>query len=136
MGIPYHPGIKATVDGMATHILSRQGQSQTNAVKEQDYVLGPTRCFLVGRMPQGTTIHSGAYFTTVRKLERALQNKRRGKLSKGVLFHLDNARPHTSLLTRELIESFGREVLDHAPYSSDQSRPFPLPQTQFWRKAF
>ncbi|GFU93363.1 uncharacterized protein TNCV_1860931 [Trichonephila clavipes] len=30
-------GIKATVDGMATHILFRQGQIQTNAVKAQDY---------------------------------------------------------------------------------------------------
>ncbi|GFV45472.1 hypothetical protein TNCV_299721 [Trichonephila clavipes] len=31
MGTLYHPGIKATVDVIATHILSRQGQSQTNA---------------------------------------------------------------------------------------------------------
>ncbi|GFV23499.1 hypothetical protein TNCV_4782101 [Trichonephila clavipes] len=32
---------------MATHILSRQGQSQTNTIKAQDYgnsVLGPARC--------------------------------------------------------------------------------------------
>ncbi|GFU91186.1 hypothetical protein TNCV_4925161 [Trichonephila clavipes] len=51
MGIPYHPGIKATVYVMATHILFRQGQSQTNAVKAQDYgnsVLEPTRCFTGG----------------------------------------------------------------------------------------
>ncbi|GFV99940.1 hypothetical protein TNCV_3567311 [Trichonephila clavipes] len=51
MGVPYHPGIKATVDGMATHILSRQGQIQINAVKTQDNgnsVLGPTRCFAGG----------------------------------------------------------------------------------------
>ncbi|GFW59993.1 hypothetical protein TNCV_4864481 [Trichonephila clavipes] len=36
---------------MATHVLSRQGQSQTNAVKAQDYgnsVLGPVRCFAGG----------------------------------------------------------------------------------------
>ncbi|GFU88658.1 hypothetical protein TNCV_4443351 [Trichonephila clavipes] len=46
MGVPCHPGIKATIDGIATHILPRQGQSQTNAVKTQDYansVLGPVR---------------------------------------------------------------------------------------------
>ncbi|GFW61915.1 hypothetical protein TNCV_4669401 [Trichonephila clavipes] len=52
MGIPYHPGIKATVYGMATHILSCQGQSLTNSVKAKDYgnsVLGPTRCF-TGRL--------------------------------------------------------------------------------------
>ncbi|GFS71994.1 hypothetical protein TNCV_2676591 [Trichonephila clavipes] len=48
MGIPYHLGIKATVYGLATHILSCQGQSPTNAAKVQDYdnsVLGPARCF-------------------------------------------------------------------------------------------
>ncbi|GFQ89321.1 hypothetical protein TNCT_363921 [Trichonephila clavata] len=36
---------------MATHVLSRQGQSQTNAVKAQDYskgVLGPEWCFAGG----------------------------------------------------------------------------------------
>ncbi|GFS70380.1 hypothetical protein TNCV_4157951 [Trichonephila clavipes] len=51
MGIPYHPGIKATVHGMAGHILYRQDQSQTRAVKAQDYgnsVLGPARCFADG----------------------------------------------------------------------------------------
>ncbi|GFY02135.1 uncharacterized protein TNCV_5099961 [Trichonephila clavipes] len=35
---------------------------------------------LVHFMPQGTTINSGAYCTTLRKLRRALQNKRRGML--------------------------------------------------------
>ncbi|GFY19678.1 hypothetical protein TNCV_4648501 [Trichonephila clavipes] len=48
MGMPYHLGIKAIVDGITTHILFRQGQSQTNAVKAQDYgisVLGSARRF-------------------------------------------------------------------------------------------
>ncbi|GFV83107.1 histone-lysine N-methyltransferase SETMAR [Trichonephila clavipes] len=40
-------------------------------------------------------------------------------LSKGVLLLHDNARPHTSRTTWELIESFGWEVLDHVPYSPD-----------------
>ncbi|GFX82675.1 dnaJ homolog subfamily C member 13 [Trichonephila clavipes] len=42
-------------------------------------------------------------------------------LSKGVLLFHDNARSHTSRATRDLIESFGWEVLDHAPYSPDLS---------------
>ncbi|GFS68378.1 hypothetical protein TNCV_3000591 [Trichonephila clavipes] len=51
MSTPYHPGIKARADGIATHILSSLGQSQTNAVKAQDYknsVLSPTWCFAGG----------------------------------------------------------------------------------------
>ncbi|GFV78110.1 mariner Mos1 transposase [Trichonephila clavipes] len=72
---------------------------------------------LVDFIPQGTTINSGAYCTTLRKLCRAYQNKRCCMLSKGVLLLHDNARPHTSRMTQELIESFGWEVLNHAPHS-------------------
>ncbi|GFV46812.1 mariner Mos1 transposase [Trichonephila clavipes] len=70
-------------------------------------------------MPQGTAINSGAYCTTLQKLRRVLQNKRRGMLSKGVLLLHGNARSHTSRTTLNLIESFGWEVLDHTPYSPD-----------------
>ncbi|GFW12634.1 HTH_48 domain-containing protein [Trichonephila clavipes] len=70
-------------------------------------------------MPQGTTINSGAYCATLRKLRRVLQNKRCGMLPKGDLLLHENARPHTSRTTRELIESFGWEGLDYAPYSPD-----------------
>ncbi|GFV11823.1 hypothetical protein TNCV_4888871 [Trichonephila clavipes] len=65
MCIPYHPGIKATIDGIATHILSHQEQSQTNAVKAQDYdnsVLGSAQCFAGGLRPQeGTTISCSGF---------------------------------------------------------------------------
>ncbi|GFX66910.1 uncharacterized protein TNCV_999491 [Trichonephila clavipes] len=123
MSIPYLPGIKAKVYGMVSHILSRQGQIQTNAIKAQGYgnsVLGPARCFAGGLfMPQGTTINSGAYCGNLLKIRRTLQNKRHGILSKNVLLLHHNIKPHTSRTTRELIESFGWEVLDHTPYSSD-----------------
>ncbi|GFX68190.1 mariner Mos1 transposase [Trichonephila clavipes] len=74
---------------------------------------------LVDFMPQGTTIYSGAYCTTLRKFQRALQNKRCGMQSKSALLLHDNASPHTSRMTLELIESFSWEVLDHAPYGPD-----------------
>ncbi|GFW49432.1 histone-lysine N-methyltransferase SETMAR [Trichonephila clavipes] len=48
-------------------------------------------------------------------------------ISKGVLLLHDNARPRTSRMTRELIESFGWDILDHAPYSPDLApNYFPL----------
>ncbi|GFV35017.1 mariner Mos1 transposase [Trichonephila clavipes] len=74
---------------------------------------------LVDFMPQGIKINSDAYCATQQKLRRALQNKRRGMLSNGVLFLHDNTRNHSSRTTRDLIGSFGWEVLDHAPYSHD-----------------
>ncbi|GFY11039.1 hypothetical protein TNCV_4470261 [Trichonephila clavipes] len=82
MDIPYCPGIKATVYGMATHILSRHGQSQTKAVKAQDYgnsVLGSARCFVGGLYAtKGTTINSDAHCATLPKFRRGVQSKRRG----------------------------------------------------------
>ena len=36
---------------------------------------------------------------------------------KGVVFHQDNARPHTSLVTRKKLLELGWEVMPHSPYS-------------------
>ncbi|GFW48766.1 mariner Mos1 transposase [Trichonephila clavipes] len=138
MGIPYHLGIKAIVDGKVVHILSRQDQRQTNAVnrKIMATVFWDRRgVLLVDFMPQGTTIFSDAYCATLRILRRALQNKRSGMLSKGVLLLYDNARPHTSRSTRELIESFDWEVLDHALYRPDPARSN-LPLFRYLKQCF
>ncbi|GFU99083.1 hypothetical protein TNCV_1227971 [Trichonephila clavipes] len=62
-------------------------------------VLGPAWCFAGGLY--------ATYCASLRKLRRALQNKQRGMLSKGILLLHDNAMPHTSRMTRELIESLG-----------------------------
>ncbi|GFU54688.1 histone-lysine N-methyltransferase SETMAR [Trichonephila clavipes] len=68
---------------------------------------------------QGTTINAAAYCATLTKLRRAIQNKRRGFLTSGVLLLHDNARPHSAINTQNLIRSFGWEQIDHPPYSPD-----------------
>ncbi|GBL96459.1 Histone-lysine N-methyltransferase SETMAR [Araneus ventricosus] len=70
-------------------------------------------------MQRRTTINAVAYGQTPRKLRRAIQNKRRGMLTEGILLLHDNARPHTAAQTRALLDSFGWEVLDPPPYSPD-----------------
>ncbi|UYV84215.1 hypothetical protein LAZ67_X001539 [Cordylochernes scorpioides] len=55
----------------------------------------------------------------VNKLKLDIRNKRRGKLSKGVLFLHENARPHTSCKTVSTIIKLGFEVLEHPAYSPD-----------------
>ncbi|UYV68591.1 hypothetical protein LAZ67_6000151 [Cordylochernes scorpioides] len=56
----------------------------------------------------------------VNKLKPGIRNKRRGKLSKGVLFLHDNARPHTSCKTPSTDPpELGFEVLQHPAYSPD-----------------
>ena len=40
---------------------------------------------------------------------------------KGVIFHQDNTRPHTSLVTRKKLLELGWEMTPHPPYSSDHA---------------
>jgi len=74
---------------------------------------------LVDFLERGSTLNPERYCETLKKLRRAIQNKRRGKLSSKVLFFHDNARLHTANRTRELLDHFGWQVLDHPPYSPD-----------------
>ncbi|GFV32291.1 histone-lysine N-methyltransferase SETMAR [Trichonephila clavipes] len=74
---------------------------------------------LVEFMQQETKINAAAYCATLTKLRHAIQNKRRGLLTSGVLLLHDNARPHSAINTQNLIRSFGWEQIDHPPYSPD-----------------
>jgi len=74
---------------------------------------------LVDFLGRGSTINSERYCETLKKLRRAIQNKRRGKLSSNVWFFHDNARSHMANRARELLDHFGWEVFDHPPYSPD-----------------
>ena len=56
---------------------------------------------------------------TLQKLRRAIQNKRHGMLSRGVVMIHDNTRLHTAAATQNLITTFGWEQFDHPPYSPD-----------------
>ncbi|GFX50619.1 histone-lysine N-methyltransferase SETMAR [Trichonephila clavipes] len=54
------------------------------------------------------------------KLNDALQQKRSGLINKkGVVFHEDNARPHTSLVTRQMLLQLEWDTMPHPPYSPD-----------------
>ncbi|GFS71525.1 histone-lysine N-methyltransferase SETMAR [Trichonephila clavipes] len=68
-------------------------------------------------MSPGTPINAAAYCQTLKCLQRAIQNKRRGMLTNGVCLLHDNARPHTALETKALLIQLKWEVLDHPPYS-------------------
>ena len=74
---------------------------------------------LVDVMPPGATINAVAYCDTLTRLRRAIQNKRRGVLSRGVCLLHDNARPHSAHVTTVLLEKFKWDILDHPPYSPD-----------------
>ena len=57
---------------------------------------------------------------TLRRLRKAIQNRRRGKLSRGVVTIHDNARPHTARQTQTLLHDESHwDTVDHPPYSPD-----------------
>ena len=74
---------------------------------------------LIDFMPKGTTINSDAYIDTLRKLKAKLRRVRPHLDMSKVLLQHDNAKPHTSLKTREVIASFGWTTVTHPPYSPD-----------------
>ncbi|GAB1869951.1 Transposase [Camponotus japonicus] len=71
-------------------------------------------------LPRNQTINSDVYIEQLTKLNNAIQEKRPELTNrKGVVFHHDNARPHTSLATRLKLRELGWEILIHPPYSPD-----------------
>ena len=74
---------------------------------------------LVDFMPPGATIKAPAYCDTSARLRKAIRNKRRGKLTRGLCLLHDNARPHSAHVITALLEKFKWDVLGHQPSSPD-----------------
>ncbi|GFY34308.1 histone-lysine N-methyltransferase SETMAR [Trichonephila clavipes] len=71
-------------------------------------------------LPDNTTINSEVYCHQLDKLNDALQQKMSELINrKGVVFHQDNARPHTSLVTRQKLLQLEWDTMPHPPYSPD-----------------
>ena len=77
---------------------------------------------LVDFMPRNTTINADAYCSTLRHLRKVIQNRRRGKLSRGIVLIHDNACPHSARQTQALLHgAFHWDTFDHPPYSPDMA---------------
>ena len=75
---------------------------------------------LVDFVSRNTTSNADAYCATLRRLRKAIQNRRRGKLLRGICLIHDNARPHTVRQTQTLLhDAFHWDSFDHPPYSPD-----------------
>ena len=71
-------------------------------------------------LPMKKTINSNDYCRQLMKLDKEIKEKRPELATrKGVIAHEDNARPHTSLVTRKKLLELGWEVMPHPPYSPD-----------------
>ena len=71
-------------------------------------------------LPRNQTINSNVYCHQLIKLDKEIKEKRPELATcKGIIFHLDNARPHTSLVTHKKLLELGWEVMPYLPYSPD-----------------
>ncbi|XP_048259430.1 histone-lysine N-methyltransferase SETMAR-like [Haliotis rufescens] len=74
---------------------------------------------MVDWLPKGCTVTGAYYVELLRQLREKIKVTRRGKLTKGGLYHHDNAPAHTSLIAMAKIHECGFELLQHPPYSPD-----------------
>ena len=75
-------------------------------------------------LPRNETINSNVYCRQLMKLDNEIKEKRPElAICNSAPFHQDNARPHTSLVTRKKLLELGWEVMPHPPYSPDLALP-------------
>ena len=66
-----------------------------------------------------STITGAYYANLLDQLRTAIREKRRGKLSKGILLQQDNARVHTCKIALDAVERNGYELIPQPTYSPD-----------------
>ena len=81
---------------------------------------------LVDFLAHKQTITGAYYASLLKKLRRAVKEKRRGKLRRGVLLLHDNAPVHKSHVAQDAVRECGFRELNHPPYSPD------LAPSDFW----
>jgi len=74
---------------------------------------------LIDYLPKGQTINAEYYSSQLVLLKDILKEKRRGEVTKGVLFLHKNAPAHRELATHKKLAYLGFQCLDHPPYSPD-----------------
>jgi hypothetical protein len=87
--------------------------------------LNAQNALLVEFMPRGTTINAESYCATLRRLRHAIQNRRRGILSSGVMLLHGNARQHAAARTQALLQEFGWEVFERPDLALSDFHLFP-----------
>ena len=74
---------------------------------------------LIDYLPKGQTINAEYYLSLLVQMKGILKEKRRGKITKGVLFLHDNTLAYRALSTQKNMAYLGFQCLDHPPYSPD-----------------
>ena len=79
----------------------------------------PKGVIMLDFLPKRSTITGVYYANLLDQLRTAIREKRRGKLSKGVLLQRDNARVQSCKVAMDAVERNGYELIPHPAYSPD-----------------
>jgi hypothetical protein len=80
---------------------------------DQDSIL------IIDYLPKGQPINAECYSSLLVQSKDILKEKRRGKITKGVLFFLDNAAAHRALAAQKTLAYLVFHCLDRPTYSLD-----------------
>jgi len=105
-GIAAHPAQKFRVQKSAGKVL-------TSIFWDNDGII------LIDYLPKSQTTKVEYYSSLLVQSKDILKEKRRGKVTKGVLFLHDNAPAHRALANQKKLAYLGFQCLDYPPYSPD-----------------
>ena len=74
---------------------------------------------MIEYLQKGHTVAGQHFSGKLKRLREVIKKIRPGMLRKEVLFHQDNAPPHTSLVAMARIHDCGFELVPHPPHSPD-----------------
>ena len=95
-------------------------KTQPSVAKVMDTVFWDAKgVIMLDFLPKRSTITGVYYPNLLDQLRTAIREKRRGKLSKGVLLQHDNAGVHTCKVAMDAVERNGYELVPHPAYSPD-----------------
>ena len=90
---------------------------------------------MVDYLAEGHMINGVYYAEELRWLHQEIVNKRRGKLTRGILPLQDNAPAHTSQVAIATMTKCSFKVLPHPPYSQDLAPPdLFVSKSEFWKQ--
>ncbi|GFV92365.1 mariner Mos1 transposase [Trichonephila clavipes] len=124
--MPIHTDLKEQIFKLDP--CQREGTSSTTVPKSSIHQRKVLLCLWWDRkgpvyyelLKQGKTINADLYCNQLNKLNAAIKEKRPALASrKGIVFHHDNARPHTTMVTQQKLNALGWDVFGHPPYSPD-----------------
>ena len=122
MGSPLQTGVKESINGAVPSHLTMLKEVQISAIFRKVMVTvfwDSVGVIMVDFMSIGATINSDVYIDTLKKLKARIRRVPSALEMSKVLLQHNNARPHTSLKTREIVSSFGWTTILHPPYFPD-----------------